>query len=112
MVEALKSQQQQHQTADLQDALFIALELVRAELLTNHPYSIQYTKKQVLEDEAATNAIRLISRATSLIGARFKVRFILFFSFFSSNHCSSQWAPRWDPLFPSFPNKISLYLLV
>ncbi|KAG0054478.1 hypothetical protein BGZ83_011165 [Gryganskiella cystojenkinii] len=69
MADALKSQQQ---NPDFQDALFVALELVRTELLTNRPYSIQYTKKQVLEDEAAIKAVRLISRATSLIGARFK----------------------------------------
>ncbi|GJJ68247.1 hypothetical protein EMPS_00593 [Entomortierella parvispora] len=72
MAEALKGQQQLQQSADLQDALFIALELIRAELLTSRPYSIQYTKKQVLEDEAVTKAVRLISRVTSLIGARFK----------------------------------------
>ncbi|KAF8978452.1 hypothetical protein BGZ46_006454 [Entomortierella lignicola] len=57
---------------EFQDALFIALELVRLELLTSRPYSITYTKKQVLEDEAAIKAIRLISRTASLIGAHFK----------------------------------------
>ncbi|KAF9110475.1 hypothetical protein BGX27_006299 [Mortierella sp. AM989] len=57
---------------EFQDALFIALELVRTELLTSRPYSHNYTKKIVLEDEAATKAVRLVSRTASLIGAKFK----------------------------------------
>ncbi|KAF9399624.1 hypothetical protein BGX21_005901 [Mortierella sp. AD011] len=63
-----------HSTAppEFQDALFIALELVKSELLTSRPYNISYNKKPVLEDEAATKAVRLVSRTVSLIGARFK----------------------------------------
>ncbi|KAF9188053.1 hypothetical protein BGZ50_001569 [Haplosporangium sp. Z 11] len=56
---------------EFQDALVIALELVRASLLTSRPYSHNYTKKQVLSDEVATKAVRLIARTTSLISARF-----------------------------------------
>ncbi|KAG0343695.1 hypothetical protein BG004_005069 [Podila humilis] len=59
-------------SAETQDGLFIALELIRAELLTARPYSVTYTKKQVVEDEVAIKAIRLVSRTASLIGARFK----------------------------------------
>ncbi|KAK3810924.1 MAG: temperature dependent protein affecting M2 dsRNA replication-domain-containing protein [Benniella sp.] len=59
--------------AEFQDTLFIALELVRAELLTSRPTTPDYAKKPpVLEDETATKAIRLVSRTASLIGARFK----------------------------------------
>ncbi|KAG0330150.1 hypothetical protein BGZ99_008013 [Dissophora globulifera] len=59
-------------SGEYQDALFVALELVRVELLTSKPYSLSYTKKPVLEDETATKAIRLVSRAASLISARFR----------------------------------------
>lgn len=79
MAEALKSPQQQ-QTLEFQDALFIALELIRTELLTSRPYSINYAKKPVLDDEGATKAVRLVARATSLVGARFKVTSL--YSFF------------------------------
>lgn len=61
-------------SSETQDALFIALELIRAKLLTARPYSITFTKKQVVEDEVAIRAIRLVTRTTSLIGARFKVK--------------------------------------
>ncbi|KAF8930492.1 temperature dependent protein affecting M2 dsRNA replication-domain-containing protein [Dissophora ornata] len=57
---------------EFQDALIVALELVRTELLTSRPYSENYTKKPALDDEAATKAVRLVSRAASLIGAHFK----------------------------------------
>ncbi|ORZ16080.1 temperature dependent protein affecting M2 dsRNA replication-domain-containing protein, partial [Lobosporangium transversale] len=57
---------------EFQDALFIALELIRAELLTARPYSHSYVKKAVLDDETGTKAVRLISRTVSLIWARFK----------------------------------------
>lgn len=59
-------------SSETQDGLFIALELIRAQLLTARPYSITFTKKQAVEDEAAIRAIRLVTRTTSLIGARFK----------------------------------------
>ncbi|KAG0254453.1 hypothetical protein BG011_005778 [Mortierella polycephala] len=58
-------------STEFQDPLVIALELVRASLLTSRPYSHNYTKKQVLSDEVATKAVRLIARTTSLISARF-----------------------------------------
>ncbi|KAI1319362.1 hypothetical protein EDD11_004228 [Mortierella claussenii] len=57
---------------EFQDSLFVALELVRADLLTSRSYSHNYTKKTVLEDEAAIKAVRLVSRTTSLLWARFK----------------------------------------
>ncbi|KAF9434140.1 hypothetical protein BGZ76_008498, partial [Entomortierella beljakovae] len=57
---------------EFQDALFIALELVRSELLTSKPYSLTYNKGSALSDETVTKAIRLISRTSSLIGAHFK----------------------------------------
>ncbi|KAG0246462.1 hypothetical protein BGX31_001738 [Mortierella sp. GBA43] len=57
---------------EFQDTLFIALELIRAGLLTALPYSPNYAENPpVLEDEAATKAVRLISRTASIIGARF-----------------------------------------
>ncbi|KAG0086386.1 hypothetical protein BGZ93_000149 [Podila epicladia] len=59
-------------SSETQDGLFIALELIRAKLLTARPYSITFTKKQAVDDEVAIKAIRLITRTTSLIGARFK----------------------------------------
>ena len=73
IVEAFKI----HTTAphEFQDALFLALELVRAELLTSRPYSHNYTKKAVLENQTATKAIRLVTRTASLLSARFKVLF-------------------------------------
>ncbi|KAG0373226.1 hypothetical protein BGX24_011966 [Mortierella sp. AD032] len=63
-----------HTTApyESQGALFLALELVRAEMLTSRSYSPNYTKKAVLENQAATKAIRLVTRTASLLGARFK----------------------------------------
>ncbi|KAF9547070.1 hypothetical protein EC957_008919 [Mortierella hygrophila] len=63
-----------HTTApyESQDALFLALELVKAELLTSRPYSHNYTKKAVLENQTATKAIRLVTRTASLLSARFK----------------------------------------
>ncbi|KAF9932955.1 hypothetical protein FBU30_006941 [Linnemannia zychae] len=63
-----------HTTApnESQDALFLALELIRAELLTSRPYSHSYSKKPAQESQAATKAIRLAARTASLLSARFK----------------------------------------
>ncbi|KAF9427802.1 hypothetical protein BGZ94_004125 [Podila epigama] len=59
-------------SSETQDGLYIALGLIRANLLTARPYSITYTKKQPVQDEVAVKAIRLVARTVSLIGARFK----------------------------------------
>ncbi|KAF9582657.1 hypothetical protein BGW38_010924 [Lunasporangiospora selenospora] len=58
--------------AEYQEALFVALELLRSELLSSRPYSHNYSKKTTIENEAAIKAIRLVSRVSCLLGARFK----------------------------------------
>ncbi|CAO3565577.1 unnamed protein product [Mortierella alpina] len=70
VVDAFKSQPAA--SSDFQDALIVALELIKSGLLSSKTYSHNYTKKPVLEDESAVKAVRLITRTSSLIGARFK----------------------------------------
>ncbi|KAG0214762.1 hypothetical protein BGX28_001397 [Mortierella sp. GBA30] len=70
VIDAFKAQPAQ--SSEYQDAIIVALELVRSGLLTSRSYSHSYTKKPVLDDEVATKAIRLIARTASLVGARFK----------------------------------------
>ncbi|KAG0265507.1 hypothetical protein DFQ27_000586 [Actinomortierella ambigua] len=55
-----------------QSELFVALEMIRAGLLSNRPYSITYTKTQPIQDAAIAKAGCLISRACSILNGRFE----------------------------------------
>ncbi|KAG0244913.1 hypothetical protein BGW41_005512 [Actinomortierella wolfii] len=58
--------------ANFQDELFVALEAIRAGVLSNRPYSSTYTKTQAIQDEAIVKASRLISRTCSILNGRFE----------------------------------------
>ncbi|KAF9974825.1 hypothetical protein BGZ73_001685 [Actinomortierella ambigua] len=57
---------------NFQSELFVALEMIRAGLLSNRPYSTTYTKTQAIQDAAIAKASCLISRTCSILNGRFE----------------------------------------